>query len=68
MPDTVEKAIDILNQQVHRMPSQITTQKEGRWQRIIDTKFSVEIPAVDSISPVNVAAFEDDFLDDDVPF
>jgi len=43
-PDTVEAALDLLNRGALRMPSAITTTKDGKWYRVKSCEFADEMP------------------------
>jgi len=70
MPTTVDEAIELLNRGVCRMPSFITTKREGKYLRVVKYEFLDDIPdesewlpEQDNREPVEYSGF-----DDSVPF
>lgn len=63
-PETIEAAITMLHQNVARMSSRITTQKDGQWDRITACEFDDEIPEESEWSEF----VADHWTDDAVPF
>jgi len=68
IPDTVDEALAMLDRHVCRMPARLTTQKEGRWQRIRSVDFDDERPEPGEYTQEAVAAAVDAFGVGDLPF
>lgn len=70
IPATIDDAVSFLDRHVARMPSKVTTQVEGKFQRITEVEFADEIPDADEWAEPVVVDVDDDysFADDEVPF
>jgi len=66
MPTSVLDAIWMLDRHMCRMPARITTQKEGRYQRIRGVEFDSERPEPEEYT--QEAVIVDAFGEDDLPF
>lgn len=66
-PDSIDEALDLLDRGALRMPSQITTDKDGRWYRIKSVEFVDEKPEewLDELPVEEMLVNE---FGDDVPF
>jgi DNA repair protein RadD len=70
-PTTSQEAVEFLDRHVARMPSKITTQQDGKFQRVTSCEFKDEIPDKSEYlehSGVVGSLPGDDFNEDDVPF
>jgi hypothetical protein len=66
MPDTVDETLTMLDGHQCRMPARITTQKDGRWNRIQSVEFDSERPEPEEYT--QEAVIVDAFGEDDLPF
>ena len=69
VPETIAEAIDLLDRGACRMPSRITTVKDGKYTRIKSVEFVDEMPEdwLEETQPEQVETLVNDF-GDEVPF
>lgn len=65
-PGDIESAVWLLDQGAARMPDTITSQRDGKWNRVISRRFSVEKP--DVRDEWTTPTVDVSWVDDDVPF
>jgi len=66
-PDTVEEATEMMDRHMCRVPSKITTTRDGKWFRIVSVEFEDDRPGRREWA-LPLAKTEMTFDDDDVPF
>jgi hypothetical protein len=69
VPETIAEAIDLLDRGACRMPSKITTVKDGKYTRIKSVEFVDEMPEewLEETQPEESETLVNDF-GDEVPF
>ena len=67
-PTSVDEAISFLDRNMARQPVTITTQRDGKWFRVLSAEFADEKPDESEWVEEEVDSFYDYFAHDEVPF